>query len=152
MICISSEVIAVSFIILISGTQCITISDQVKRFTKNTRGTTDTLRQQFFSPQQWKCVICPSQWCECMSFLLGRGKNIVLQQTLVKHSDVCIGLTKGGVPRYLLLQSTNSHIKTYVCYYVICRDPEISWMRFCTNFLPEAEKLKFCVLQHYNSK
>ena len=29
---------------------------------------------------------------------------------------------------------------------VIGRDPEISWMRFCTNFLPEAEKPKFCVL------
>ena len=25
-------------------------------------------------------------------------------------------------------------------------------MRFCTNFLPEAEKLKYCVLQHYESR
>ena len=32
------------------------------------------------------------------------------------------------------------------------RDPKILQMRFCTNFLPEAEKLKFCVLQHYESK
>ena len=35
--------------------------------------------------------------------------------------------------------------------YVIIRDHKVSWMRFWANFLPKAEKLKFCVLQHYKS-
>ena len=42
-------------------------------------------------------------------------------------------------------------ISKIVFLIIICGDPEISWMRFCTNFLSEAEKLKFRVLQHYES-
>ena len=92
--------------------------------TQNDRGRWRFLSKTRFSDKRWHKI----RWKEKQEAQF--ELTTVLQGFILLQ--ICITM------RYVLLPIT--------------RDPEISWIRFCTNFLPKAEKLKFCVLQHYKSK